>query len=98
VEAHAKERAKGAEVNSDPGSEDTCRGIPCFENTCDTKVPAMSWAVTESVVGIKTLSLEKRSTTTKIVVYPLDSGNCSMMSMLIECHGRSGIERGCRRP
>ena len=40
------------------------------------------------VVGAYTPSLDKRSIMTRIAVYPLNSGSCSMKSMRIKCHGR----------
>ena len=86
------------EVNSKPQSEDTLRGMPCFANTWVTKASATSTKVALSVVGMKIPSLERWSMTTKIDVKPFDGGSCSMKSMLIECHGLSGIGSGCRRP
>ena len=35
--------------------------------------------------------LVSRSTMTRMAVYPPESGNCSMRSMEMEFHGRSGI-------
>jgi len=51
-----------------------------------------------SVVGMKILSLDRWLMTTKMAMKPFDRGSCLMKSMLIECHGQSGIRRGCRRP
>ena len=89
---------KKCEVNSDPRSDDTCNGIPCFANTCVTNASATSTAVAESVVGMNTLSFVRQSITTKIAVKPLEAGSCSMKSILIECQGRSGIGNSCNRP
>ena len=58
----------------------------------------MSMAVVLSVVGMNTASFDKWSMTTRMDVKPLKRGSCSMKSMLIECHGRSGIGSGCRSP
>ena len=42
-------------------------------------------------MGIKIACFVSRSTTTKIVVNPIEGGNCSMKSMEIEFHGFLGI-------
>ena len=62
------------------------------------KASATSAAIALLVVGIKTLSLERWSITTKIEVKTFDDGSCSIKSILIKCHGHSGIGSGCRRP
>jgi hypothetical protein len=53
-----------------------------------------SWAscgaVISSTVGMNIPCLESRSTMTRIVVCPSDSGRCLMKSMEIEFHGCSG--------
>ena len=97
MRSKAPREQKKCKVNSDLQSEETWRGIPCLENMCVMKASAMSAAVALLVVGIKTLSLERRSITTKIEVKPFDDGSCLIKSILIECHGRSGIGSGCRR-
>jgi hypothetical protein len=51
-----------------------------------------------STVGMNMPCLESRSMMTRIVVCPSDSGRCSMKSMEIEFHGRSGTGSCLRSP
>jgi hypothetical protein len=61
-----------------------------------------SWAscgvVISSTVGMNMPCLESRSTMTRIAVCPSDSGRCSMKSMEIEFHRRSGTGSCLRSP
>ena len=49
-------------------------------------------------VGMKMHCLERRSTTTRIVVCPEEAGSCSMKSMEMEFHGFEGMESCFRSP
>ncbi|MEE6511589.1 hypothetical protein FKM82_018216 [Ascaphus truei] len=48
--------------------------------------------------GTRCVCLEKRSMTTRIVSFPLESGSSTMKSIEIWFQGRSGIGKGRRRP
>ncbi|KAM6571039.1 hypothetical protein CsatA_015119 [Cannabis sativa] len=48
--------------------------------------------------GMNTPYFENRSTTTKIDMHPVTFGNPTMKSILIDCHGFSGMGRGCNSP
>src|SRR5882672_6062652 len=87
---------KKCDTNSEPRSEVTWLGTPCFENTWVTKSLASLGALTLLLVGIKIACFERRSTTTRITVKADDGGSCSMKSIEIECQGRSVI-RSCLR-
>ena len=49
-------------------------------------------------VGMKCAILVNRSTTTKMDVWPLDEGNCTMRSIDMDDHGVSGMGKGCGIP
>ena len=51
-----------------------------------------------SVVGMKMLCLDRRSTTTRMVVKSLDWGSCSMKSMKIKFQGLLGTGSCFRSP
>src|SRR5258706_3686334 len=68
MQRRAPREQKKCNVNSEPQSEDTWRGIPCLAKTWVTKASATSTAVAVSVEGMKTLSLVRRSMTTKIAI------------------------------
>src|SRR5882672_5335920 len=89
---------KKCNTNSEPRSEVTWLGTPCFENTWVTKSLASSGALNLSSVGMKIACFERRSTTTRIAVKTEDGGSCSMKSIEIECQGRSGIGSCLSRP
>ena len=59
---------------------------PCQCTGGGVVVPLLSL----SDVGIKMACLESLSTTTKIVVYPVEAGSCSIKSMDMEFQGLSG--------
>ena len=86
------------DMNSDPRSEEMCRGMPCLAKTWVTNASATSTAVTVSIVGIKILSLERQSIFTRTAMNPLDGGSCTMKSMLMECQGCYRIGSGCSKP
>src|SRR5882672_7670283 len=89
---------KKCDMNSEPQSEVTWLGTPCFENTWVMKSLASSGALTLSSVRLKIACFERRSTTTRIAVKADDSGSCSIKSIEIECQGQSGIGSCLRRP
>ena len=95
--AFPRERKK-CETNSEPLSEVTWEGTPCFENTCATKSFANSGEVMVSWVGMNIPCFERRSTTTRMEVNPSEEGSCSMKSMEMECQGRAGMGSCFRRP
>ncbi len=49
-------------------------------------------------VGIKMACLLARSIITRIAVNPLESGSCSMKTIEMESHGRSGTGKGLSKP
>jgi len=57
-----------------------------------------SFASHSSVVGMNTACFERRSTTTRMDVNPLDAGKCSIKSIEIESQGRDGIGSCLRSP
>ena len=94
MQAHARER-KRCEVNFDPRSEDTWRGIACFENTCDTRYEGLCNIITSTRIRSWNKNpLERWSMTTKIAAYPSDGDIFSMEPMPIDWHGRSGVAEG----
>ena len=87
-----REPSEGA--NSDPQSEDTWSGMPCFENTCEWNAPATPGAVIVSVVGMKVHYLDTQPITTRIGETVRRSTN----SILIEYHGGTRTGKGCSKP
>ena len=57
---------KNLETNSEPRSEVTCSGTPCFENTCMMNMMARSSEVQLMVVGMKMPCFVRRSTMTRM--------------------------------
>ena len=53
---------KNLETNSEPRSEVTCLGTPCFDNTCIMNMMARSLEVQLMVVGMKIPCLVRRLT------------------------------------
>ena len=84
-------KRKKCETNSVPRSEVTCAGTPCLENTWRRKSCVSSGKVMVLCVGMNSAYFKRRSTTTRIVVKPEDAGSCSIKSMEMEFHGRSGM-------
>src|SRR6202035_1477978 len=95
--ANPRERKKW-EMNSEPRSQVTWDRTPCLENTCIMNNLASSGASISSTVGMKMPCLVRRSTMTRIAVWPSDSGRCSMKSMDMEFHGSSGTGNCFRSP
>ena len=89
---------KKCDMNSDPWSEVIWEGTPCLENTCSMNSFVRLAKVTVLWVGMNIACFVRRSTTTKIVVYPDDFGSCSMKSMDIEFQGCSGIGSCLSKP
>ena len=87
---------KKAEMNSEPLSEVTCKGMPCLEKTWRMNSLANIGDVMVLTVGIKIDCLVRWSMMTNIMSEPSEWGSFSMMSMDIEFHGLSGI-RSCFR-
>ena len=83
-------------TNWDPRSLITFSGIPCSTKTRSRYRVAIPFEVTVECVGRKKLFFVKRSTITKIVLNPLESGKGPIMSMDTICHGLSGTSFGCR--
>ena len=86
------------EMNSEPRSEVMCPGTPCLKKTWRTKRLASWTAVRVLWVGMKIPCLESQSTMTRMAVCPAEAGSCSIRSIDMESHGRSGMGRGLRRP
>src|ERR1700719_2316280 len=78
-------------MNSEPQSEVTCDGTPCFKKTWSMNSQANSTEFTSLVIGMKIPCFINLSTTTRIAVKPELSGSCSMKSIKMEFHGFSGI-------
>src|ERR1700759_1404192 len=89
---------KNLDTNSDPRSEVTCEGTPCLEKTWLTNNFASSGAVIVLYVGMNIACFDKRSTMTKISEKPLETGSCSMKSILMEFQGFSGMGSCFKKP
>ena len=89
---------KKCDTNLDPRLEVTWEGMPCLENTCNTNSFVRSAKVMVSWVGMNIACFVRRSTTTRIAVYPDDFGSCSMKSMDIEFQGCSSIGSCLSKP
>ena len=81
---------KNDDMNSEPRSEVTCEGTPCFEKTWSTNSWASMGAVIVSTVRTNMDCLVSRSTMMRMVLYPEDGGSFSMKSMEMEFQGNSG--------
>ena len=86
------------DVNSDPQSNVTCDGTPCFENIWEMNRVARVVESRVLVVGVKIACLVSLSTTTKMSEYPSEDGNCSMKSIEMESQGQRGTGSCFRRP
>ena len=73
-------------------------GKPCSLKILFIKALAVCFASGICLKGIKWIILEKRSTTTIITVYPLESGRPHRKSISIDFQGFSRVSKGCRRP
>ena len=69
-------------------------GSPCSEKTLSQYSVAIPLDVTVELVGRKNDFFVNRSTTTRMVSNPFDSGNGPIMSTEITCQGPSGISFG----
>jgi len=72
---------KNLETNSDSQSEVTWEGTPCLEKMSRKKIPASPMALINLWVGINMACLVSLSTTTRMSVYPRDSGSCLMKAI-----------------
>ena len=79
------------ETNSEPWSDVTWDGTPCFEKMWITKRRASSAEVMVSWVGMNMACFDRQSTITRMVLKPEEKGSFSMKSIEIEFHGRSRI-------
>ena len=80
---------KNDDMNSEPQSEVTCDGTPCFEMWSTNSWASMG-AVMVSTVGTKMDCLVSQSTMMRMVSYPEDGGSFLMKSMEMEFQGNSG--------
>ena len=80
-------------TNWGPLSLMTFFGNPCSEKTLSRYSVAIPLDVTVELVGRKNDFFVNRSTTTKMVSKPFNSGSRPIMSTEIICHGR--VEGGC---
>ena len=85
-------------MNSEPQSQVTWDGTPCFENTWRMNKFANCCALILLTVGMNMPCLESLSMMTRIAVWLSESGNCSIKSIEIEFHGLSGIGSCLRNP
>src|SRR6266481_1463207 len=92
-----KDRKK-CETNSEPRSDVTWDGTPCFEKTWRTKSCTRSQDMMVSYIGINSDYLDKRSMMTRMDVWPEDDGSCSIKSIDMEFQGFSGTGSCFRRP
>src|SRR5258708_32346380 len=80
------------ETNSEPWSEVTWDGVPCFENTWVRNSWVSSGESMESWVGMKRDCLVRQLTITRIAVFPPDVRSCSMKSMEMVRHNVNSID------
>src|SRR5258708_1460589 len=76
----------------------TSSGSLWWHQTCSRNnraTPAESKEVTVGMAGIR---LDRRSTTTRMALYPLESGSSPIMSTEITCQRRSGTLLGISFP
>ena len=78
-------------MNSGLQSDVTCVGMPCLEKTCVRNSWESSGDVMVSLVGMNRDCFVSQSTMTKMEVWPLEGGSCSMKSMDMEFHGLVGM-------
>ena len=89
---------KNDDTNSEPRSEVTCDGTPCFENMWSMNSWASMGAVMVSTVGMNMNCLVSRSTMTRMVSYLEDGGSFLMKSMEMEFQGNSGTGSCLKSP
>ena len=80
---------KNDNTNSEPWSEVTCDGTPCFEKMWSMNSRTNIEAVMVSTVRTNMDCLVSRSTMTRMVLYLEDKGSFSMKSMEMEFQGNS---------
>ena len=93
IPSKAQSEAQKRETKCLPRSETMSEGVPCFEKTWSKKVRARRGVSSSERMGMKSAIFVSRSTTTKIMSWPLEMGSHSMKSMDMEDHGLSGIGR-----
>lgn len=86
------------EVNWTPLSDTILLGTPWSLITSLRKILAVSEAEGVPIMGKKWAILERRSTTTRMVVNPSEAGKSTMKSMDTSAHGRSGMGKGLSSP
>ncbi|KAG8537806.1 hypothetical protein GDO81_023809 [Engystomops pustulosus] len=86
------------EVNCTPRSETTLSGIPCSLNISRIIRSAVCSAVGIPLAGMKWAIFVRRSTTTRMVVIPLEGGRSTTKSIEIDPQGREGTGSGCSNP
>src|SRR5258705_4127831 len=86
------------ETNSEPQSEVTWDGVPCFENTWVRNSWVSSGELMESWVGMKRDCLVSQLTITNITVGPSNVRSYLMKSIEMDSHGHGGIGSCLRNP
>ncbi len=86
------------EINSGPRTETISSGIPKFLKTWVNSSSAVSRAVGNPRRGINLQASEKRSTATRIHVWPADLGKSVTKSTPMCDQGRRGMGRGTSLP
>ena len=89
VQSEAQKR----ETKCFPLSETMSAGVPCLVKMFCRKIFASCGASMWDLMGMKWAILVSRSTTTRIVSKPLETGNHLIKSMDMEDQGLSGIGR-----
>ena len=89
---------KPAQKKSGSLSVTIVEGNPCNLATELLNTQATPLAVNPSFKASKCPVLLKRSTTTNMVMNPIDLGNWTMKSIEISAHGLGGIDNGCSSP
>ena len=89
---------QNALINLGSLSEMIVLGTPWAHRTLSMNKVANPLAVIFMVVGTAIIILEKRSTTTNIALYPLDTVSGPIRSSEISVQGLESIGMGCKRP
>src|SRR5258708_1133123 len=85
-------------MNAGPRLLITSSGSPWWRQTCSRNNWATPAESKEVTVGIAGIHLDRRSTTTRTALYPLECGSSSIMSTEITWQHRSGTLLGISFP
>jgi len=62
------------------------------------RIPSATWRGMPCLENTWETNASVTSGAVTVSVVGLDAGNCSITSILIECHGRPGTCKGCSKP